>query len=747
MTNTDKPDKPTAPAPRTPAVGYVAGDPHAGTPADATTENSRRESRGEAVLRGSHPGDRYVVKVVRSTVPDRLRPGAVVPARDPGPPRTALGHVYRRLKRLVIGAPLASQQVVHERLTKIKALAILSSDALSSVAYATEQTLLILVLVGTGALALDLSIGAAITLLLAIVVISYRQTIFAYPSGGGSYIVASDNLGPLPGLTAAAALLIDYVLTVAVSISAGVIALTSAAPSLAPYRVTLGLVFMLLLMLGNLRGIRESGTIFAAPTYLFIGSMLIMLGVGFVRAFVLHDPAATGVPRPFNPADFGVPKALGPFLVLQAFSSGCSAMTGTEAISNGVPAFEKPESKNAATTLVWMALLLGTMVLGTTILVHQYGLVPDPSGNPSLLSQLTVQVVGHGAFHWFYYVLQGATLLVLVLAANTSYADFPRLASILARDRYAPRLFGFRGDRLAFTVGIFFLSVCAALLLLIFNGDTTALIPLYAVGVFISFTLSQAGMVVHWRRERGRRWAVKAAINGLGAIATAIVAFIAGATKLISGEPLFRAFGHNIHAGSWIVLVLIPVLIVGMQGIHRHYGDVARQLAAGDAVVAETPLSPAAIRHLVVVPIAALNRVALQTLAYACSITPHVIAIHVADDPDAIGGLQETWQRLQEQVPFLRGVELVLIESPYRALAQPLLRYIDELDARDPHDTLTIILPEFVPVHWWEHLLHNQTALRLKAALLFRPGTVVTSVPYHLRRGAHAKDPPRTAQS
>jgi amino acid transporter len=725
--------KNTTEATRQAPVGYVAGSEVAGGAANQSgatrqAEASATSGRAATMLRGQHPGDRYV-RVIRHEPRTLTYPRAVaITANTPKPPRTATGWAFRRLKRTLIGQPIATSQSIHERLTKIKALAVLSSDALSSVAYATEETLLILVLAGSGALKFDLGIGVAITLLLAIVAISYRQTIFAYPNGGGSYIVASDNLGTLPGLAAAAALLIDYVLTVAVSISAGVLALTSAAPRLVPYTVPLCLVFTLLLTVGNLRGIRESASIFAAPTYLFIGAMLVMLTMGFVRAFVLRDPAATGVPRSFDSAHYGIPQHLGIFLVLQAFSSGCSAMTGTEAISNGVPAFKKPESRNAANTLIWMAALLGTMFLGTTILAHQYGIVPDPSGNPSLLSQLTEQVVGRGWFHPFYYVVQYATLAVLVLAANTSYADFPRLASILARDRFVPRQFAFRGDRLAFTVGIVVLSLLAAILIAMFGGDTSALIPLYAVGVFVSFTLSQSGMVVHWWRERGRGWASKAAINGAGAIATGLVAVIAGGTKLISGEPLFQLGGHSVHAGAWIVIVLIPLLILSFLRIHHHYDIAAREQALGEEHLA----NPEEIAHTIVVPIATLNRVALQTLAYARSLASDVTAVHVSEDPDEIAQVREEWRQKTASIPFLRDIQLVLIESPYRALSAPLLAYLDDLDRERSRGLLTVILPEYVPAHWWEHLLHGQTALRLKAALLFRPGTVVVSVPHHL---------------
>lgn len=574
---------------------------------------------------------------------------------------------------------------------------------------------------GSAALGLSIPIAAAIVILLGIVAFSYRQTIHAYPSGGGSYIVASENLGRGPGLTAAASLLIDYVLTVSVSIAAGVAALTSAVPALLPYTVPIAIACIVLLTIGNLRGVRESGTIFAAPTYLFLVSMLVMIVLGVVKVFVLGDPAATGVPR--DP--IAGSHALSVFIILRAFSSGCTAMTGTEAISNGVPAFQRPESRNAATTLLWMAGLLGSMFLGVTVLAHQYGPVPRP--NDTILSQLARQIVGAGPA---YYVIQAATLLVLVLAANTSYADFPRLTSILARDRFLPRLFAFRGDRLAFSVGIAALSLAAGALVITFGGNVSALIPLYAVGVFVSFTLSQGGMVMHWWRERGAHWALKAAINGMGALATGVVAIIIGATKLISGEPLFQVRGYNVHAGAWMVLVLIPLLMLSFSGIRAHYDNAQHEPST------ETPLTPEEIRHTVIVPIATLNRVALQTLAYARSLSDNVTAVHVTDDPAEIAALSSAWRLQTETVLFLRATKLVVIESSYRALTAPLLAYLDEIDRHGQHDTLTVILPEFVPSRWWEQLLHNQTALRLKAALLFRPGTVVVSVPYHLRRSA-----------
>jgi amino acid transporter len=648
---------------------------------------------------------------------------ATLTARDRGP-STAFGHSWRRLKRFLIGRPIPSTQAVHERLTRMKALAVLSSDAISSVAYGPEAALLVLSAAGTGALVLNLPISAAIALLLIVVTFSYRQTIFAYPSGGGSYIVASENLGRLPGLVAASALLIDYVLTVAVSVASGVAAVVSAAPMLAPYVVPLGLTFIAILAVGNLRGLRESGALFAAPTYLFIGSLFALIAIGLLRAVVLHDPAATGVPRSAVPAG----QAVGVLLILKAFSSGCTAMTGIEAVSNGVPAFQPPETRNAATTMLWMSGILGTLFVGIVVLFHAYGLVPDPAGNPTMLSQLAEQVVGRS---WFYYVIQGTTVLVLVLAANTSYADFPRLSAILARDDFVPHLFGFRGDRLAFSVGISALSILAALLLIVFQGSVDALIPLFAVGVFVAFTMSQAGMVVHWRRSRGPGWRSKAVINGLGATASAIVALVAGGTKFISGEPLFQLLGVDIRAGSWIVILLIPFLIANFLGIHHHYRRAAEELAV------ETPLSPEQIKHQVVVPIGAVNRVTIQTLAYAASIAPGlagpaVTAVHVSDSREEFANLSKSWRAHFATHPFLERIHLRLVLSPYRTLIPALMGYIDHLDEHWPGATITVVLPELVPAHWWEQPLHTQTALRLKAALLFRPGTVVISVPYHL---------------
>jgi amino acid transporter len=563
----------------------------------------------------------------------------------------------------------------------------------------------VLILAGAGALALTLPISAVIVILLAIVVLSYRQTIRAYPSGGGSYIVASDNLGMIPGLTAAGALLIDYVLTVSVSIAAGVAALTSMVPDWLPYTVPMTVGAVLLIMLANLRGLRESGTIFAAPTYLFVIMMYILIGWGLLRLFT-GDYSYTPPPsvRPFGAEPLTI------FLVLRAFAQGCSAMTGTEAISNGVPAFKAPESQNARMTLAWMGVLLGTMFFGMNFVATEIGILP--ASDETVLSQLGRVVLGDGTP--LYVLLQIATALILVLAANTSFADFPRLSSILARDRFLPRLFQFRGDRLAFTSGIITLALFAIALLVIFNGSVDQLIPLYAIGVFASFTLSQSGMVVHWRRLREANWRRSAVINGVGAVTTAIVTLVIAFSKFAEG--------------AWLVIVLIPLLILGFWGIHRHYQVLDR------ARRAETPLLPEAITVRAVVPVSDAGVQARQALAFARAIASddrHVVAVHVTDEVQSAERLRLEWE---EWAP---GVELVIVESPYRSLAGPLLAYIDALKDTHPHDTLTVVLPEFVPSHWWEQLLHNQTALRLKAALLFHPGIVVASVPYHMA-GTHS---------
>ena len=654
-------------------------------------------------VQGRRPGDRFV-RVATHKGFTRVRPGYLVPRRGTGAPTTAVGRTMQRAKHLLLGSPIPTARESHERLTKAKALAVFSSDALSSVAYATEEIMKVLVLVGVGVLYLTLPISGVIVLLLAIVVVSYRQTIRAYPSGGGSYIVASDNLGMLAGLTAAGALLVDYVLTVSVSIASGVAQITSLVPDWLPYEVGLAVGAVVVIMLANLRGIRESGSIFAVPTYVFVALVYVLIG------YALYQMAFAGglTYEPPPSARRPIGEALGLFVILRAFAQGCTAMTGTEAISNGVPAFKPPESGNARATLAWMGVLLGTMFLGLSFLAVQLGVLP--ADDETVISQIGRSVFGAGPL-WV--ALQVATALILILAANTSFADFPRLSSILARDRFLPRLFQFRGDRLAFTTGIVALSVLSIALLVVFGGSLDALIPLYAVGVFTSFTLSQAGMVVHWRRLREAGWRRSAVVNGTGAVATAIVTVVIAVTKFAEG--------------AWLVIVLIPVLIALFWAIHRHYLSLER------ARRAETPLLPEEVTVRAVVPIADAGVQARQALAFARAIASddaHVVAVHVTDD------LAQAEQLRREWADWEPGVELIIVESPFRSLTGPLLAYIDALKDTHPGDTMTVVLPEFVPNHWWEHLLHNQTALRLKAALLFHPGVVVANVPYHMANHA-----------
>jgi amino acid transporter len=611
-----------------------------------------------------------------------------------------------QIKRLIVGAPIPSHLAHHERFSRVTGLAVLSSDPLSSVAYATEEILRVLTIGGVAALGLVTPIGAVIATMLAIVVFSYRQTIYAYPNGGGAYIVAKDNLGRLPSLIAASALLIDYVLTVSVSIAAGVAAITSAVPGFHVNRVEMSLAFVLMLMLGNLRGVRESGRLFAAPTYFFIVSILSMIAVGawrYLTGTLVPMEAATGSLAPTQTS------ALTTFMLLTAFSNGCTAMTGVEAVSNGVPAFRPPESRNASATLVAMAIISITMFMGITLLAHAYGIVPSHS--ETVVSQIARGTLGGRSI--LYYAVQAATMLILVLAANTAYADFPRLASIVARDRFLPRQFMNQGDRLAFSNGIVILSVVAAVLLGVFGGDTHALIPLYMIGVFVSFTLSQAGMVVHWRRLKTRGWRTSAAINGFGAVVTGIVLIIVATTKAAEG--------------AWIILLMIPALVFVFEITRRHYDHVASELTLRGWQ------PEASGSHVVLVPIGGIQRAVVKALRYARSLASDVRAVFVEIDPVATSALRQQWAE------WGQGTELVVLDSPYRSLMEPLLEYIEQVQKADPNGYVTVILPEFVPHRLWQHLLHNQHALLIKGALLFKPNVIVTSVPFHL--GRHVADP------
>lgn len=811
---------------------------------------------------GSLPGN-VRVRLIRPTHSSlrRISSGILEATPQADIPEGGFPRFLYNAKHVLIGAPIANIQAENERLTKFKALAVLSSDAISSVAYATEASLGVLIAAGSGNLGTVLPIGIAIVVLLAIVALSYRQTIPAYPNGGGSYIVAKDNLGTVPGLIAAASLMIDYVLTVSVSVSSGVQNLASFFTALTPYVVAIDVALVIIVTVVNLRGVRESGSIFAIPTYIFIGSALLLIIVGFFKSFALaHHPVIGQYQY------VAATEPLSIFLILKAFASGCSAMTGVEAISNGVPAFKKPETRNAAKTLTWMAVILGTLFLGITLLATSYHVEAVlPSGVPSVTAQIAAQVFS-GPLFILFPVFQISTLLILTLAANTSYSDFPRLASLLARDNFLPHQFAFRGDRLAFSIGIVFLAILAGFLLVIFKGDTTSLISLYAVGVFLSFTLSQSGMVRHWWKLRATHpgWLRSLIINGLGALTTLLVAIVIASTKFLSG--------------AWIVVILIPLLVLMFLGIYHHYMRVetdrttdipihptdihhrlivpisdlsqvskeslayARSIssqvtaihvsihaektdelrAAWDGmqdgwlaenrirleilqsterfrenamiayieavrkeypddtltvVLPETyapwwkrlllnpfvfrlkvrlyfhpniivtnftemkrdvpsgmPTRPTKVRHRFIVPIAGLDRVSKQSLAYARSITSHVTLAHVAIDQHDADMVQEAWMHLQKNTPKDEEAQLVIIESPYRSLSGPLLAYIDAVRELYPEDILTVMLPEYVVSHWWEFPLHNQTAFRLKTALLSRPSIVVTNIPQHLRK-------------
>jgi amino acid transporter len=618
------------------------------------------------------------------------------------------------LKRLLVGRPLATVEQEHQRIPKTIGLAVFSSDAISSTAYATEEILFVTA-VGASSLALGLDtlvpIGIAVAILLAIVCTSYRQTIFAYPSGGGSYIVSRENLGEMPSLIAGGSLLVDYILTVAVSISAGVAAIISipAFQGLATHRVELGLALIAFIALANLRGIKESGRLFAAPTYIYIVTLGALITIGLVRSYfgdIGHVP--------FDPKAFeGTREAggtLGLFLILKGFSSGAVALTGVEAISNGVPAFRRPESKNAATTLVAMGTILGTLFFGTALLASR--LHPYPSHDETVISQLGRAVFGDGPI---YVVLQFATAAILTLAANTAYADFPRLSSIIARDGYLPRQLANRGDRLVFSNGILVLSGLAALLIIAFGGITNALIPLYAVGVFTSFTLSQTGMVVHHLRLREPSWQRNTVINAVGAVATGIVTLIVAITKFTGG--------------AWVPIIVIPAIVLLFKGIHRHYQRVRKQLTI------PPDYRPPPMNHTVVVLVGGMHRGVLDALAYAKSLNPtRVVAVTVVSDEEEQERIERVWAERNIDVP------LEIVYDPYREVSRPILRYIDEIDARWDNDIVTVIIPEFVVDHWWGHLLHNQTALLLKGRLLFRKGTVVTSLPYHLHEESRDGD-------
>ncbi len=618
------------------------------------------------------------------------------------------------LKRLLVGESLPTSAHTEERLNNAAALAILASDALSSVAYATEETLLVLIAAGTGALTQSFPISIAIITLLIIVILSYRQTIKAYPNGGGSYIVARENLGLLPGLIAGASLMIDYVLTVTVSIASGVDNLTSAIPQLRSHTVIISLIFICLLMIANLRGVKESGKLFMIPTYTFVASIFIMIIVGLYHYFTgdIHPQAI--IDHAQDVTHHQTTEALNAFLILRAFAAGCAALTGVEAISDGVLAFKPPEWKNARLTLLFLGLILGFMFLGITIISNIYHIVPDPAelaSRETVVSKLAHYILGNGLP---YYFVQISTLLVLLLAANTSYADFPRLCYFLARDGFLPRQLAILGDRLVYSNGIIFLSAAAAILIIISKGSVSAIIPLYAVGVFTSFTLSQAGMVTHWYKEKSTGWRPAALMNGLGALATFIVLGVVIYTKFL--------------LGAWTIVIAIPLSVWLLISIRKHYDYVAKQLSIQDLA----PRSylkrekPTEITHPAIVIVGQLNKGTVEALDYARTIADEIIAVHVDMGGTDIEKLQEKWANLEADI------KLEIVPSPYRSVIEPIVDFVNEFESKNPELMTTIIIPVFVTKNWWEELLHNQTSLFLKMALRARKRRVVTTVRYYL---------------
>ena len=665
------------------------GDP-GHRPADARTVEGHP-------LKGRRTADRRVrVQRPQSRFFRYAAPGVITARPEASAPTRSGERLLASVRRVLFGRPLATDEELEERLPKVKALATFSSDNLSSVAYASELIMFTLLAAGSSAFWLVMPISILIVTIFGIIVVSYRQTIRAYPSGGGSYIVAKENLGTGPALLAAAALLTDYVLTVSVSVAAGVLAITSAFPDLEWLRVPFGIVAILFVMLINLRGLRESGTLFAAPTYLFLGITLGLIGLGILRTVLGDVPHVTGVVPAVVPAE-----TLGVLLLMRAFADGCSAITGVEAVSNGVPAFKPPEWRNARTTLTVMGALVAVMFLGLSWLAGVAG--ATPSDHESIVSQIGRAVFGLGPL---YYVLQLATTGLLILAANTSFADFPRLSSILARDGYMPSRFAFRGERLAFSAGIVVLAIVAIAVLVAFGGLVTALIPLYAIGVFTSVTLSQMGMVRHWLREREAGWRQSAVINGVGAIATAIVTLIFAIAKFA--------------LGAWLIIVIIPVLVGAMLFIHRQYER--RRLEVH--VRPEAIIGSALRRQHVIIPVPEVTRDVVQAVKFGRSMSHDVTAVHVTDDVDRG---EEIRSRFERQVP---GIPFVIVESPYRQLVRPLIRYLEFTAGRIADDILVVLLPEYVPRHWWEKYLYNENARRIRGALLGRRNILIADVPY-----------------
>ena len=602
------------------------------------------------------------------------------------------------LKRWLVGDPLKTAQARHERLSKTVALAIFSSNAISSVAYGTEEILLVLILAGPAAVAWSIPVSFAILFLVVMLTISYRQIIHEYPEGGGAYVVARTNLGDRPALVAAAALMIDYVLTVAVSVAAGIAALTSAVPSLFIHREALGLVAILFIIVMNLRGVRESGKFFAVPTYFAIGALGLLVLVGTVRSLA----STSAVLPPPTPVET---EALTLFLILRAFAAGCSAVTGMEVISNGVKAFRPPEPRNAAITMVWMSVILASLFMGISWMAYHNGILAKI--DETVISQLARLTFGTGPI---YYSIQIGTMALLVLAANSAFAGFPHLASILARDGFMPHQMATFGDRLVFSNGIIILGFFACLLLVIFEGDTHGLIPLYAIGVFASFTLSQAGMVKQWLVKKGPHWQTKLIVNGAGALTTGIATIIIATTKFMQG--------------AWIVFVLVAILLLIFQGIRSHYKAVSEQIALDRR--GERPPLPR--RNIVIIPVSGMNRAVVRALDYARSRPGEVRAVYIDVDPQESAKVKIQWAQ------WGGGVNLIALSSPYRSVLGSLLDYVEEVLEKDQNSWVTVVIPEILPERWWQNILHNKRALMLKASLLFKERVILIDVPYHLTR-------------
>ena len=612
--------------------------------------------------------------------------------------------MFSKLKYFLIGTPLPTYQLSEKRLNKIRALAAFSPDALSSIAYANQEIYLGLVIAGAAGLSWAFPIALAITILLIILAISYFQTIKGYPSGGGSYVVARENLGTIPGLVAAAALLIDYLLNAAVSLTAGVAAIASAFPELWAYRVPIALGILLVITLANLRGLRETGTLMAIPVYLFLFTYIPMLAFGALRA-IQEGPGSLATTAPAPLTLFTIT------ILLHTFSTGCTALTGIESISNGVPAFKSPEAKNAGKTLIIMAVLMGLLFFGSIGLTQYFAVVAGP--DETILSALARRVVGDGPI---YLLIQTCTLLILSVAANTSFAGFPRIASILAKDSFLPRQLTSLGDRLVYNNGIILLSVGTAILILVFSGDSHLLIPLFAIGAFLAFTLSQAGMVIHWWRIRGRSWQAKLAANALGALATGLTLLVVGYSKFLDG--------------AWLTVILIPSLVMIFLRIGRHYQSVSAQLSLRGLPPSLKPTPP----PRVVVPISGVHRGMIDAINFARSISSDVMGVYIEMEPGSGKRIETQWH------DWWPDLQLVVVPSPYRSIIGPLLDFLDKEDSEhNDGQCAVVVLPQFIPARWWQELLHNQTHLLLKAALLYRRRRygyqrVIIDVPFHFRK-------------